>query len=895
MTRSAPIPASVQNEARRGLAYISQGNAGGTLVGQGIGSRLAAGGQLAEGFLQRIVAFFTRMDNGQNLPGADPGDPGYQNLLTVSASLYGGQPGFTWASTQLAQWEKEGIKTLLSDDDTEALLVLKQTLLQVKDVSDGEDHTDSAMVALYPPAAVAADLAWAGGLDSSDLHVTLVFLGDAASVNTDAVEQAVTAVAQATDPLTLSIGGMGRFNGPVAEGDPVWAGVTGAGLGDFQRALAAALAPLIPAQHDPWIPHMTLGYVPVDEDPPVSSIPTIPWPVGSVVIAIGDEHTVVPLGAPASPSSLTDALTAMLSPVLDDSALADLPDPDDGSDETDGSDENLTAAIDASLAQIEAGIKFAGLVVLAADTGRVLLLQRALDDDDPASGRWEYPGGALEGDETPYEGAVREWAEEVGHPVPDGEVTGSWIGTNGVWQGFVLLTPTEADVDPNTGVDDRITINPDQDPDDDHAEVAAWWEPSDLPGMAALRDECQDTPWELLAVPYDDENKGDLDGLETKVDWTESLHPRDSHGRFATVGAIVDAVDGDGKKIHGQIIATGRGGKVSVRDDAGHVSEVAAKDSTVVSRGTVEALHTHSTEAHISSDEKAVVTHAGRMIGHASKKGPEAAAASRTQAAAMLRSHADNEHSAGRMDEASHYSLHQLAHEVSGDAYSPEDTARRASLNPDQQAQFDAATKDANTHARAVLERVHTSEPEVTKALTGIAASHGGEMTGLGQRVKSVGSLTLKLRDGSKRKETTPEEYAPKIGDALRYTSVVPDEHFASSINGTVSALESQGFHLAEPLESTFGPPPRTYQGLHANFINDAGLRFELQFHTPESIRVKNAIHGHYETERNPDAPLEARQAEWDVMAALQGQVPTPPALDTIPDVTHLPGTQRPS
>lgn len=47
----------------------------------------------------------------------------------------------------------------------------------------------------------------------------------------------------------------------------------------------------------------------------------------------------------------------------------------------------------------------AGLAVHAADTGRILMLQRAQDDTDPAAGMWEFPGGRLEAGETPLRAA----------------------------------------------------------------------------------------------------------------------------------------------------------------------------------------------------------------------------------------------------------------------------------------------------------------------------------------------------------------------------------------------------------------------------------------------------------------------------------------------------------
>lgn len=130
----------------------------------------------------------------------------------------------------------------------------------------------------------------------------------------------------------------------------------------------------------------------------------------------------------------------------------------------------------------------AGVTVVARDTGRILMLQRALvdDDDDPAAGTWEFPGGKLENGETAVMGAVREWQEETGCLLPSGSVTGSWTSADGVYQGFVYVIDSENDVDWDGDRDD--VINPD-DPDGDYFEALAWWEPDQLTNNPAVRPE----------------------------------------------------------------------------------------------------------------------------------------------------------------------------------------------------------------------------------------------------------------------------------------------------------------------------------------------------------------------------------------------------------------------
>lgn len=148
-------------------------------------------------------------------------------------------------------------------------------------------------------------------------------------------------------------------------------------------------------------------------------------------------------------------------------------------------------------------IAVAGLAVRAADTGRVLMLQRALDDEDPASGMWEFPGGHLEGDESPLAAAVREWSEETGCVLPFNpdavaalafENGATW--SNGIYQGFVYDVPSETSV-PING--DRDITNPD-DPDGDQVESVAWWDPAQLAGNPAVRPELLDSTDAVLAA-----------------------------------------------------------------------------------------------------------------------------------------------------------------------------------------------------------------------------------------------------------------------------------------------------------------------------------------------------------------------------------------------------------
>lgn len=154
---------------------------------------------------------------------------------------------------------------------------------------------------------------------------------------------------------------------------------------------------------------------------------------------------------------------------------------------------------------IKAAISVAGLCVKAIDTGRVLLIERGVDPNDPASECFEFPGGHLNPGESPADAALREWAEEVGVHPPPGYFLSTW--THGIYRGFIYLTATET-ISPEHW---HAHSNPDN-PDGDVVESAMWVDPraarsftdlrAELKGDTALWDQIEraGTPYALLPI-----------------------------------------------------------------------------------------------------------------------------------------------------------------------------------------------------------------------------------------------------------------------------------------------------------------------------------------------------------------------------------------------------------
>ena len=110
------------------------------------------------------------------------------------------------------------------------------------------------------------------------------------------------------------------------------------------------------------------------------------------------------------------------------------------------------------------------------DTGRVLISLRGSNEEDSAAGKWEFPGGHIDGREMAVTAAQREWEEEVGLPLPRGMINSplAWEASNGKYAGFVYPIPTE------DSIGDLHDRDASMNPDGDAFEAVAWIDPKDF-------------------------------------------------------------------------------------------------------------------------------------------------------------------------------------------------------------------------------------------------------------------------------------------------------------------------------------------------------------------------------------------------------------------------------
>ncbi|MFZ5850535.1 MAG: 2'-5' RNA ligase family protein [Actinomycetota bacterium] len=192
----------------------------------------------------------------------------------------------TWNGYELA------VVPLDETDPTERGALDRLTLGSAAGARDTGDHS-GAMVALYLAPEAAAALALEGHEKAEDLHITLVYLGEARAYTRAQRLAVITAVASAVrGPLVGRVGGVGKFTNEDA--DVHWAAPDVPGLAELHERVVAALAdvavePQGMAVEHGWTPHITLAYATPGTDLSVEA-PAVDLVFERVTVEFGDER-----------------------------------------------------------------------------------------------------------------------------------------------------------------------------------------------------------------------------------------------------------------------------------------------------------------------------------------------------------------------------------------------------------------------------------------------------------------------------------------------------------------------------------------------------------------------------------------------------------------------------
>jgi hypothetical protein len=172
-------------------------------------------------------------------------------------------------------------------------------------------------------------------------------------------------------------------------------------------------------------------------------------------------------------------------------------------------------------------------------------------------------------------------------------------------------------------------------------------------------------------------------------------------------------------------------------------------------------------------------------------------------------------------------------------------------LTPEQNAEAAKACADLADEGRRdifpALKRVESAEP-------------GRRLAGLKHMLKGEDRLKEKIADELVAPGLSVRDALGKVSDAVRYTFAYPPQGYADGVRADVERLKSEGFELMK-LKNLW--TAEQYKGINSQWLRPkTGLRFEVQFHTQESLEAKELTHGAYERIRGPVSLAERAELE---------------------------------
>jgi len=195
-------------------------------------------------------------------------------------------------------------------------------------------------------------------------------------------------------------------------------------------------------------------------------------------------------------------------------------------------------------------------------------------------------------------------------------------------------------------------------------------------------------------------------------------------------------------------------------------------------------------------------------------------------------------------------------------------------LTPEHNAEAAKACADTRDEGREIvlpaMRRVEAADP-------------GRRLAGLKNMLKGEDRLKEKIADYLRAPGVTVREALGMVPDAVRFTLTYSTERYADGVRADVERLTAEGFELMK-LKNLW--TNEQYKGINSQWRRaETGLRFEMQFHTPESLEAKELTHKAYERLRGSQAtsPAERRELE-NFQRRVNVLIVTPPGTAEIKD-----------
>ncbi|HEY3879959.1 MAG TPA: hypothetical protein VGM12_15305 [Trebonia sp.] len=194
-------------------------------------------------------------------------------------------------------------------------------------------------------------------------------------------------------------------------------------------------------------------------------------------------------------------------------------------------------------------------------------------------------------------------------------------------------------------------------------------------------------------------------------------------------------------------------------------------------------------------------------------------------------------------------------------------------LDPEQNTEAGKAHADladeAGRHILPALRRVEAADPE-------------RKLAGLEHMIKGEDRLKEKLADYLRAPGVTVREALDEVPDAVRFTLTYSADRYSSGVIADVGQLKAEGFELIK-LKNLWHADQ--YKGVNSQWrVPETGSRFEMQFHTEESLQAKELTHVAYERIRSERATPEEERDLQDFQRRVNALIDIPSGTDRIKD-----------
>jgi len=162
-------------------------------------------------------------------------------------------------------------------------------------------------------------------------------------------------------------------------------------------------------------------------------------------------------------------------------------------------------------------------------------------------------------------------------------------------------------------------------------------------------------------------------------------------------------------------------------------------------------------------------------------------------------------------------------------------------------------------------------EPDLTAFITDFVAENGGEMEGMDFRLKQPNSIESKIKRDADEMGVSHAEAAQGITDLVRYTAIFDADVLTDKASEMQKQLAAMGWERYDHKWRNYFGEKGNYRGYNTVYRDKYGRRFELQFHTPSSLAIKEQVHALYERARELPKGPERTRLDQQMQALWQG------------------------